>query len=689
MADKYNSVITNLGASYLLQNNVFSNGQFKIRKIEVCDKQIGDMIEAMSWSSMSEGNCTPVTIIEGFEEVNKVLRKVMIDEYTVQLRVNLGPEIGDFENPTNALSYGSVGVYLANYNTDGELDETSDILFMVGSLDTLFNKYMVSNLTAGNTVSFYLQAAVSNRPIIDLIEVNPTAYYSIPTVPTETDENEKLNPYYNLYGVWDYDESGMPALVFRNKAGDKWENFNSSLESAARSIAGGGIFCVESDNIETKLPYFEIGASGIITRLPPKTTIAFPKGLGKDSTFKTYKEYIELGLSTVEISGNGEWVVLLVKDEGNFVLQAVRAEEFSRDPIQPEDDMYWYDRFTNYTYRIESGVPVAYDFVEIARLKITDSKVDYFQPANVISSISQSDYNYIINRISNLESEARRIDGSVVHIEGEERISGQKTFLRDVILQSTEESETNLVLKTGVGSSTTESLEFKDDQDNEKAKILVALDEFGNSSLELSAFNATGDKSFLKLIDTSETGRNVVDASEDVKYGFTQSVVGYNHKNSDGTSRDISIEGKWNFAQDVNGQMFIGTAYRSIYGDLAELYKSDKNYKPGTLVKFGGEYEITEALDYPCGVISSNPGMLLNTDLDENDRYFLLPLALIGRVPVRVIGKINKFDRIVCSSIPGVAKKLSSNSEKVLGVALEDNSNDEEKLVLCAVQLKL
>jgi len=45
---------------------------------------------------------------------------------------------------------------------------------------------------------------------------------------------------------------------------------------------------------------------------------------------------------------------------------------------------------------------------------------------------------------------------------------------------------------------------------------------------------------------------------------------------------------------------------------------------------------------------------------------------LVGRVPVRVIGPVKKFDKLVLSDIPGVAiSKRIKDSGLVIGIALE------------------
>ena len=64
-----------------------------------------------------------------------------------------------------------------------------------------------------------------------------------------------------------------------------------------------------------------------------------------------------------------------------------------------------------------------------------------------------------------------------------------------------------------------------------------------------------------------------------------------------------------------------------------------------------------------------------------------LPVLLIGKTLVKVVGEINKFDKIELSNIPGVAQK--HKDKQILGIALETNLNKEIKLVNCILTLAL
>lgn len=124
------------------------------------------------------------------------------------------------------------------------------------------------------------------------------------------------------------------------------------------------------------------------------------------------------------------------------------------------------------------------------------------------------------------------------------------------------------------------------------------------------------------------------------------------------------------------------TATSARYADLAEVFESDENYAPGTVVVFGGEKEITVTdVSYDtrvAGVISTNPAYLMNNDAAG------LPVALTGRVPCQVQGPVSKGTILVTSNIPGVAMSLTAALYQpgcVLGKSLEDIDDSSIKLI--------
>ena len=141
--------------------------------------------------------------------------------------------------------------------------------------------------------------------------------------------------------------------------------------------------------------------------------------------------------------------------------------------------------------------------------------------------------------------------------------------------------------------------------------------------------------------------------------------------------------------KDIYASYLYGVAQGADYSDLAERYHADKSYVAGTVVKIGGDKEITETDGYcdpdTFSVISSLPGLMLNVSAGPNDTHPYV--ALSGGVPVRVTGPVKKGQRLVASDVPGVAVATDDSAKfgYAIGRALESKKSEEEDLVLAFV----
>jgi hypothetical protein len=109
------------------------------------------------------------------------------------------------------------------------------------------------------------------------------------------------------------------------------------------------------------------------------------------------------------------------------------------------------------------------------------------------------------------------------------------------------------------------------------------------------------------------------------------------------------------------------------YADLAENYAADAQYAPGTVLVFGGNNEVTvsttDADVRVAGVVSTDPAHLMNSCLDAE---YPIALALAGRVPTQVTGKVAKGDMMV-SAPNGHAQACATPAMgTVIGKALQD-----------------
>ena len=122
-------------------------------------------------------------------------------------------------------------------------------------------------------------------------------------------------------------------------------------------------------------------------------------------------------------------------------------------------------------------------------------------------------------------------------------------------------------------------------------------------------------------------------------------------------------------------------ATTALYADLAEVYKADAQYPPGTVLVFGGTQEVTmstESHDVKiAGVVSTHPAHVMNSGLQSE---FTVEVGLIGRVPCRVIGPIEAGDRVVSSNRAGVAERLDMSKYQpgvIIGKAVESYSGTD------------
>ena len=169
---------------------------------------------------------------------------------------------------------------------------------------------------------------------------------------------------------------------------------------------------------------------------------------------------------------------------------------------------------------------------------------------------------------------------------------------------------------------------------------------------------------------------STVSGSGDLKADGSVSVAGVLAPDANNT-RNLGTSGL-KFAT-VFATTFNGTSTAAQYADVAENFSADASYSPGTVVALGGAEEITrvneEMSDEVFGVISEKPAYLMNAALETG-----LPVAVTGRVPVKVTGKVNKGDRLV-SAGNGLARKAQAGeatSFNVIGRAIESKISEGE-----------
>jgi hypothetical protein len=135
---------------------------------------------------------------------------------------------------------------------------------------------------------------------------------------------------------------------------------------------------------------------------------------------------------------------------------------------------------------------------------------------------------------------------------------------------------------------------------------------------------------------------------------------------------------------------FVGQASSALYADVAERYAADAALDAGTVVCIGGSAEVTAAKELGSedvfGVVSTNPAYLLNSGAGGDATH--PAIALVGRVPCKIIGQVKKGQRLMASAIVGCACAYDGNSYgmlSILGRALSDKTTSGLGLVEIAL----
>lgn len=141
-----------------------------------------------------------------------------------------------------------------------------------------------------------------------------------------------------------------------------------------------------------------------------------------------------------------------------------------------------------------------------------------------------------------------------------------------------------------------------------------------------------------------------------------------------------------------NWTLSAGSRIQATYADLAERFAADTSYEPGTVVQLGGDHEITavkyELSEDVFGVISNTAAYLMNSGAGSDETH--PPVAVSGRVEVRVIGKVSKGSRLV-SAGEGIARAANAGEAtafNTIGRALADKTTDGEGFVEAIVAIR-
>ena len=196
----------------------------------------------------------------------------------------------------------------------------------------------------------------------------------------------------------------------------------------------------------------------------------------------------------------------------------------------------------------------------------------------------------------------------------------------------------------------------------------------GNPAIK-AQFGATAANNFTQYLARLHSFRDAGGSAGTIEVGSG----GYLTAQSGNPSGVGKIEGQW--------ELTAGSRMMATWADLAEYYEGDTSYEAGTVVQFGGDKEVTESGELGthkvAGVVSTEAAYVMNIDCPGEK----VLVALQGRVPCKVIGKIEKGDLIIASGIPGVATSAGGDAKPgtIIGKAIEIYDSDRIGTIEVAV----
>ena len=212
-----------------------------------------------------------------------------------------------------------------------------------------------------------------------------------------------------------------------------------------------------------------------------------------------------------------------------------------------------------------------------------------------------------------------------------------------------------------------------------------------NSAFLLKNTNETTTGTFAVL----NNGGLTVGANQDFRATVTGANVTIANQTSGGNINfSANISGTPTTVMTINGSTGVisGTQINANYADVAERFAADAELTPGTVVELGGAAEITKVKqdlsDSVFGVISTRAAYLMNSQAGTDQTH--PPIAMTGRVPVRVIGVIHKGDRLVSAGngIARAAQPGEATAFNVIGRSLVNKPDSSEGIVEAIVTIK-
>jgi hypothetical protein len=215
---------------------------------------------------------------------------------------------------------------------------------------------------------------------------------------------------------------------------------------------------------------------------------------------------------------------------------------------------------------------------------------------------------------------------------------------------------------------------YGSDASNTVTKTTGVFDTTGGT-LRVSAMKGSDDFTTTVI---NMTGTYRVGALSTIDFATNNAVTLTKSISTGDALTEGTILGRWSLSG--------ASRLQATYADLAEYYEGDQEYEPGTVLVFGGDAEVTTTDQMndtrSAGVVSTDPAYVMN----DGQAGIRVCLALAGRVPCRVVGRVKKGDMLTTSATPGHAVRVTTPTlGAIIGKALEDKDYGEAGVIQVAV----
>lgn len=165
--------------------------------------------------------------------------------------------------------------------------------------------------------------------------------------------------------------------------------------------------------------------------------------------------------------------------------------------------------------------------------------------------------------------------------------------------------------------------------------------------------------------------------------------VKYDKDNNVSIKNELYVKG----SVSVDGTLTASKVYNSVFMDLAEAYEpaEDEIFNPGDIVQVNEDGKLTRAKAsslFPIvGIVSDEYAECFGASEEEIESAAKIPVGLIGKIHVNVIGPVKLGDKIALIR-DGIGASCSTNNllrDNIVGKALESNNETGLKKVLCLV----